>query len=105
MDVLLGAGARLLVLDDRRERGYALVEDGRPVIVAATGTSAAVALLRAVLTQSADRAVSIQVLRADQQWAIDVAHRAGLGLQPTGPLCRMGDTGALAPYLPHTGVL
>src|SRR6266545_134753 len=49
--------------------------------------------------------VSVQILRADQQWAIHVAHQAGLGLKPTGPLCRQGNIGPLTPYLPHTGVL
>jgi hypothetical protein len=104
LDVLLRAGAQLLILDDGRQRGYALIEDGGPRIVAASDTSAAVALLWAALAESSD-AVSVQVLRADQQWAIDVVHRAGLDLEPTGPLCRRGDTGRLMPYLPHTGIL
>jgi hypothetical protein len=58
----------------------------------------------AALAESGDE-VAVQVLRADQQWAMDVAVTAGLDLMPTGPLCRMGDTGPMAPYLPHTGVL
>jgi Acetyltransferase (GNAT) family len=103
-EVLLQAGARLLILDDGREQGYALIEAGQPKTVAATNTAAAVALLWAALAEG-DGPVSVQVLRADQQWAIDVVHQAGLGLEPCGPLCRQGDTGALMPYLPHTGVL
>ncbi|GIH14824.1 GNAT family N-acetyltransferase [Rugosimonospora africana] len=104
LEVLLSAGARLLILDDRRQRGYGLIEDGQPAIVAAADTSAAVALLWAALAESGDT-VSVKVLRADQQWAIDVAHQAGLGLEPTGPLCRQGDTGPLVPCLPHIGIL
>lgn len=103
-EVLLRAGAKLLILEEGRERGYALIETGEPKIVAATDTPAAVALLWAALAESNDP-VSVQVLRADQQWAIDVVHQAGLGLEPTGPLCRQGDTGPLMPYLPHTGLL
>ena len=44
-------------------------------------------------------------MTGDQQWAIDVAHRAGLSLAAMGPLCRQGDTGPLAPYLPHADIL
>ncbi len=105
LEVLLRSGAQLLILDDKRERGYALLEGGQPRIVAATATSPAVALLWAALAESTDHPVSVQILRADQQWAIHVAHQAGLGLKPTGPLCRQGNTGPLTPYLPHTGVL
>jgi Acetyltransferase (GNAT) family len=103
-EVLLRSGAQLLILDDRQQRGYALIEAGEPKTVAAADAPAAVALLWAALAESND-AVSVQVLRADQQWAVDVVHRAGLGLEPIGPLCRQGDTGQLMPYLPHTGVL
>ncbi|GAA3232997.1 GNAT family N-acetyltransferase [Dactylosporangium siamense] len=105
LEVLLGAGARLLVLDDRRERGYALIDAGTPKTVAATSTTAAVELLWAALAESGEHAVTVEILRADQQWAIDVALRAGLNLAPMGPLCRQGDTGPLAPYLPHADVL
>jgi ribosomal protein S18 acetylase RimI-like enzyme len=103
--VLLRAGARLLIAERGSLRGYAVVDAGQPVIVAATDPGLAATLLWAALAESGDHPVTVQVLRADQQWAIDVVHRAGLDLQPTGPLCRQGDTGPLSPYLPHTGVL
>jgi ribosomal protein S18 acetylase RimI-like enzyme len=105
LDVLLRAGARLLVLDDRQERGYALIDAGTPKMLAATSATAAVTLLWAALAESGEHALTVEILRADQQWAIDVAHRAGLGLAPMGPLCRQGDTGPLAPYLPHADIL
>lgn len=101
-EVLLRGGARLLILQDGPERGYALLDGGRPRTVAATGT--AVALLWAALAES-DGPVALEVLRGDQQWAIGVALRAGLRLQPDGPLCRLGDVGPLTTYLPHTDVL
>ena len=103
-EVLLRTGASLLILEQGRERGYALIEAGEPKTVAATDTPAAVALLWTALAESNGH-ISVRVLRADQQWAIDVVHQAGLGLEPTGPLCRQGVTGPLMPYLPHTGVL
>jgi GNAT superfamily N-acetyltransferase len=105
LDVLLRAGARLLVLDDHQERGYVLIDSGTPKMLAATSTTAAVALLWAALAECGENAVTVEMLRADQQWAIDVAHRAGLSLAAMGPLCRQGDTGPLAPYLPHADIL
>jgi GNAT superfamily N-acetyltransferase len=105
LQVLLRAGARLLVLDDRRERGYVVIDAGTPKMLAATSTRAAVELLWAALAECGEHAVTVEILRGDQQWAIDVAHRAGLSLAPMGPLCRQGDTGPLAPYLPHADIL
>jgi GNAT superfamily N-acetyltransferase len=101
-EVLLRAGAQLLILADGPARGYALVEAGQVKVVGATGTPAAVALLWAALAEGGG---PVEVLRADQQWAIGVVHAAGLGLEAGGPLCRQGDTGPLAPYLPHVDVL
>ncbi|GAA4245232.1 hypothetical protein GCM10022255_011730 [Dactylosporangium darangshiense] len=60
---------------------------------------------RAGFAESGEHAVTVEILRADQQRAIDVAHRAGLRLAPMGPLCRQGNTGPLAPYLPHADIL
>ncbi|MEU7871409.1 GNAT family N-acetyltransferase [Dactylosporangium sp. NPDC049140] len=105
LEALLGAGARLLVLDDGRERGYVVLDAGTPRMLAATSTPAAVRLLWAALAECGDHSVAVEILRADQQWAFDVVHRAGLGLTPMGPLCRQGDTGPLAPYLPHADIL
>lgn len=105
LQALLRAGARLLVLDDRRERGYVVIDAGTPKMLAATSTRAATALLWAALAECGQHAVTVEILRADQQWAIGVAHRAGLILAPMGPLYRQGDTGPLAPYLPHADIL
>lgn len=104
MDLLLKLGADLFVADRGPRRGYAVVYDG-PKIVAADDVSTAQALLWTALAESSDTQVDVHVLRADQQWAIDVAVHAGLDLNPSGPLCRRGRTGPLAPYLPHTALL
>ena len=50
-EVLLRAGAQLLVLDGGSRRGYALLEAGDPKTVAATDVSAAVTLLWAALAE------------------------------------------------------
>lgn len=104
LDVLLRFDARLLVLDDGPRRGYALIDDG-PRILTATDVRSAATLLWAALAESGDGDVALAILRADQQWAVDVAVTAGLRLGPTGPLCRRGNPGPLAPYLPHNALL
>ncbi|HEY7173881.1 MAG TPA: GNAT family N-acetyltransferase, partial [Micromonosporaceae bacterium] len=104
LELLFAAGARLLIIDRGRRRGYALI-DTVPRIVAATDEPTARTLLWTALAESSADEVSVAVLRANQQWAIDVAVHAGLRLAPGGPLCSMGSTGPMTPYLPHTGVL
>ncbi|WP_238015738.1 GNAT family N-acetyltransferase [Dactylosporangium sp. AC04546] len=99
LEAILGAGARLLVHDG----GYAVLDPG-PVLLAATSVEAATALLWAALAET-DGVTTVPILRAGQDWAIDVVHRAGLRLRPTGPLCRAGTSAPMTTYLPHTGVL
>jgi hypothetical protein len=79
--------------------------DTTPRIVAATDERTARTLLWTALAESSADEVTVAVLRANQQWAIDVAVQAGLRLAPGGPLCSMGTVGPMTPYLPHTGVL
>jgi GNAT superfamily N-acetyltransferase len=105
LELLLRLDARMFVVDRPDARGYALAQDRRR-IVAATDEATARALLWTVLAEGdTDADAEVQVLRADQQWAIDVAVRAGLSLAPTGPLCRRGAVGPLTPYLPHPALL
>ncbi|MET7396685.1 GNAT family N-acetyltransferase [Dactylosporangium sp. NPDC005572] len=99
LEAILGAGARLLVHDG----GYALLDPG-PVLLAATSVEAAAALLWAALAET-DGPTTVPVLRAGQDWAVDVVHRAGLRLRPTGPLARAGTPAPMTTYLPHPGVL
>lgn len=104
LELLVRLGNRLLITDGGRRRGYALM-DTSPRIVAATDEETARSLLWSALAECSADDVAVHVLRANQQWAVDVAVRAGLRLAPGGPLCTMGETGAMAPYLPHTGLL
>lgn len=104
LELLLRMGAQLLVVAEGPHHGYALLRR-EPLIVAGTDTSTARELLWAALAQSPDGEICVRILRGDQQWAIDVAVRAGLQLAATGPLCRRRDTGPLAPYLPHPALL
>ncbi|GGM72000.1 hypothetical protein ACFFX1_27820 [Dactylosporangium sucinum] len=99
LEAILGAGARLLVHDG----GYAVLDPG-PVLLAATSPEAAAALLWAALGAT-DGVTTVPVLRAGQDWAVDVVHRAGLRLRPAGPLGRAGATAPMTTYLPHADVL
>jgi hypothetical protein len=104
LTLLLDMGARLLVVNQGPRRGYAVLRR-EPLIVAATDPATAQSLLWAALAESPDGNVTVHNLRADQQWAIQVAIRAGLRLAATGPICRQGDTGSMRPYLPHPALL
>jgi GNAT superfamily N-acetyltransferase len=96
LELLLSLGAQLYVVDNGVRRGYALVHR-EPKIIAAMDTTTAQALLWTALADAGTDTVGVRVLRADHQWAIDIAVRGGLDLKPIGPLCRRGDTRLLAP--------
>ncbi len=98
---LLRLGGRLLIAEHRSGRGYAVVEDGSPGLLAADTPEAAVALLWACLAEASERAVKVRWLSAAQQWAIPVVLDAGLTLCPAGPVCIRGQIGPLTPYLPN----
>jgi GNAT superfamily N-acetyltransferase len=98
LDMLLGQGCRLLVLDDR---GYALARGGEPVFLAARDDDAAAQLLTACLRLAGpDEVVTVNWITAPQQWAVRVAVAAGLALHPVGPLMTRGLPGPPRPYLP-----
>ncbi len=104
LTLLLDMGARLLIVNKGPHRGYAVLRR-EPLIVAATDLATARELLWAALAESPDGNVTVHNLRADQQWAIDVAIHAGLQLAATGLICRRGNTGPMKPYLPHPALL
>lgn len=89
------------------ERGYAVVNDqGSVRIVSALDEQAAADLLRAGLAR-ADGEIRLEVLAANQQWAIAVAVEAGLELRTNsgGALFTGGDLGPMTPYLPSGAFL
>ncbi len=97
---MLQTGCRLLVAEPPAGRGYAIVCEGAPVIVAATDPGAAADLLRSCLAEGSGAEVEIRWITGAQNWAIPVALDAGLSLSPSGPICVRGDLGPLTPYLP-----
>lgn len=99
LEFALSSGARLLRLADR---GFAVATPGRGLwLLAAYDERTAAALLWSALALvgDTDRA-SVQWITADQQWAIEVVLRAGLGLAPFRAFCVRGRPGPLRPFLP-----
>ena len=100
LEFMLQTGCRLFVAERRTGRGYALLWEGSPAIVAATTPEIAADLLRFCLAQSPDETVEVRWITSAQNWAIPMVLEAGLSLSPAGPICVRGDLGPLTPYLP-----
>lgn len=95
---LLGIGARLLVAGDR---GYAVVREGAPLVLAALDDDSARRLLVTALAEVAPGCeAEVHWMTAGQQWAVEVCVAAGLELRPVGPVMVRGRPGALSPYIP-----
>ena len=91
VDVLLGEGCQLWVLDGR---GYAVMDGAKLQVLAADDEKSAVALLRTCLAESpGNEPAELKWMTAGQQWAIHVALEAGLVLQPSGPVMTRGMSG------------
>lgn len=93
------AGARLLVTDTARGRGFAVLLPSGPRPLGATSTASAQDLLRAGLAEAGGDA-SVEFLTARQGWAVDVVVAAGMAPRPAASVCRRGDLGPMSPYLP-----
>lgn len=99
---LVGAGLDLLVHDE----GFAVHKDGSVSLLAATGDAAAQDLLWSCLAAAGPGAtVGVDFLTAGQDWAVDVALRAGLLLSPEGPVFVRGAPGPLRPFRPSGSYL
>jgi ribosomal protein S18 acetylase RimI-like enzyme len=95
----LGRGARLLRFGDR---GYATLLPPRGVwMLAARDDEAARTLLWSGLAAAGDTGpLRVGWITGGQDWAVDVALRAGLRLTAYGALGVRGEIGPLRPYLP-----
>lgn len=103
IEVMLGAGSRMLVVD---ERGYAFGRGGDVYLVAAADDEAAQNLLRAVIaTAPEDDTVTVSWITSAQGWAVDVVLEAGLELKMHGAVFLRGDVGPFRPYLPSGAYL
>ena len=100
LEFMLHTGSRLLVAERAAGRGYAVVREGSPAIVAATAPEVAADLLWACLAQSTGAGVEVRWITGAQRWAVPVVLEAGLSLSPAGPICVKGELGPFTPYLP-----
>lgn len=102
--LLARPGRMLLVIADE---GFAVAQDGSPVLLAARSEAAAEDLLWGAITSGGLRGgtVSYDFVTAENQWAIRVGLEAGLSLSPHGPVLVRGQVGPMAPYLPSGAYL
>jgi predicted N-acetyltransferase YhbS len=92
------ATGELLVYEGR---GWAVVRDGSPVVVAAFDDEAATDLLWSCFAAGRPgESVHVDFISQGNDWAAAVALDMGLSLTPDGPVFTRGDLGPLAPYLP-----
>jgi GNAT superfamily N-acetyltransferase len=99
LEYALQREGELLVVEDR---GFTVVHPEWGVwILVAKDDEAATSLLWAALARAgADGRGLVRWLTGDQQWAIEVAVRAGLRLSAYGGLCVRGNPGPLRPFVP-----
>jgi GNAT superfamily N-acetyltransferase len=96
---VLGQGARLLRAG---ERGFAVISpEKEPWLLVARDEASASALLWNALAL-AEGPVRVRWMTGSQQWAIELAARAGLRPRAYGALCVRGTPGSLAPFLPSS---
>lgn len=96
---------RLLVSDRAAGSGYCYVEDGVPVLLAATDRRTATRLMwEALASAPLDRAVSVGHVTAANQWALDAGLAARLDPWASGYLA-VRRTRPPAPYLHHGSLL
>jgi ribosomal protein S18 acetylase RimI-like enzyme len=94
-------GTRLLL---HGEDGYALAKDERIVTLGACTEESATLVLRAMLAESPPgETIEVNWLTSAQQWAICEVVRAGIELQPFGPVMVRGMDGPPRPYIPSGG--
>jgi len=91
----------LLVAESPSGRGYAWAGADGPSVLAATDVGTARELLWEVLARApAQRPITLDRVTAEQDWAVDLAVRAGLAVSPGAFICLRGMPRLPAPYVP-----
>jgi GNAT superfamily N-acetyltransferase len=99
--MLAQPGTRLLLHEDQ---AYAVAKDERIVTLGARQEESATLVLRAMLAEAPPgETIEINWLTSAQQWAIGEVVRAGIELQPYGPVMVRGMDGPPSPYIPNGG--
>ncbi len=95
LDAYRESGARLLMAAD----GFAVIRDGRLIVLGAGEPRTAQALLWAALAEG-NAEVEIGGFTGAQQWGVEVALAARLSLRLGESVCTRGAIGPMTPYLP-----
>ena len=99
--MLAQPGTRLLLHGDQ---AYAVAKDERIVTLGARQEESATLVLRAMLAEAPPgETIEINWLTSAQHWAISEVVRAGIELQPYGPVMVRGMDGPPSPYIPNGG--
>jgi ribosomal protein S18 acetylase RimI-like enzyme len=99
--MLAEEGNRLLL---RGDQAYAVAKDERIVTLGARNEESAALVLRTMLADAPEgETIEINWLSATQQWAIREITRAGIELQPFGPVMVRGMPAPPSPYIPSGG--
>jgi ribosomal protein S18 acetylase RimI-like enzyme len=86
------------------EDGYAVAKNERIVTLGARTEESATLVLRTMLAESPPgETIEVNWLTSAQQWAICEIVRAGIELQPFGPVMVRGMEGPPRPYIPSGG--
>lgn len=98
VSALVAEGGQLISAD----RGFAVHQDGSPLLIAAVDAAAATELASASLRAAPNGAtVRMDYIPATNRSLLALADAAGLKLSPCGPICTRGPVGSLATYLPN----
>jgi GNAT superfamily N-acetyltransferase len=98
VEYLLGAGARMQIIDRGVSRGYVVHRDRRLLMLGATDDDTAAAVLWRFLAQAGE--AEIWGLTAQQNWAVKVALEARLEIAAAGALFLAGRQHPPGPWLP-----
>lgn len=93
----------LLVLEDGKDRGFAILGEGGIYSIGATSDAVAARLFVAAAGSFAqDKVIELAAITANQQWAVSTAHALRLSLVAGASLCTRGDmTIPPAHYIPN----
>jgi ribosomal protein S18 acetylase RimI-like enzyme len=99
--MLAEEGNRLLLHGDQ---AYGVAKDERLVTLGARNEESATLVLRAMLADAPEgETIEVLWLTSVQQWAIRELTRAGIELQPYGPVMVRGMAAPPSPYIPSGG--
>ncbi|MDQ1680177.1 MAG: hypothetical protein QOI42_1036, partial [Frankiaceae bacterium] len=101
LDLYAAADRPLFVADTPAGRGYVVVVESGPGLLAATSPAVAQALLWTSLAEASAEEAGFMWATPAQAWAIDAALTVRLSVTPSGTFATRGRVGPMTPYLPN----